>query len=500
MTVRAVSFESVRGVLIAITLVLVIGGSGDASGAEAKKVLRAGAFAVDITPLEFPVIIHGTNRERCPNQTSKVVDRLHARCLVLDDGTARIAIAVVDSCVISNELMDEAKRLAEKATGLSARRMTISATHTHSAPAVCGVLGGGEDEGYKKYLPGRIALGIQKAEENLAPARIGWAVGKDATNVFCRRFIMKPGTAKTNPFGGSKNDQAQMNPGYQNANAVGRTGPADPDVSILSVQTLGGEPMALLGNYSTHYAGAPPLSADYFGVFARRVGELIGAQDVSPPFVGIMSNGTSGDANCCDFDNPTRSHDRFSVGEDTAQAAFEAYKTIEYYDWVPLVMAESVLVLDVRMPSDEEVVLAKQTLAKLRVEPMPASFWSRIPEIWAGETVFLSELPSTRRVKLQAIRIGELGIATFPNEVYGATGLAIKRESPLKPTFNISVANGYAGYLPTPDQFPLGGYTTWRARSSCLEVEAEPKIRAEALALLNKVAKQRSGEGLVLSK
>ena len=492
MTIQTVIVESVRGVLIALTLVLVAGGWGDACGAEATKVLRAGAFAIDITPQEFPVIVNGGMRER---KTSDVVDPLHARCLVLDDGTAKIAIAVVDNTVIPNELMDEAKRLTAKATGIPAKRIMISVTHSHSTPSVYGALGSGENEGYKKYLPGRICQGIQTAQENLAPARIGWAVGTDPTNVFCRRFIMKPGTAGTNPFGGSRNDQAQMNPGYQNPNAVRRTGPADPAVSILSVQTPDGRPIALLGNYSTHYAGAPPLSDDYFGVFARRIAELIGAQEVSPPFVGIMSNGTSGDANCCDFVNPARKYDRFTVGEDTAQAAFKAYKTIRYYDWVPLVMEESVLVLDVRMPGDEELVLAKEAVAKLG-DKLPAT----IPEVYAREAVILSELPSTRPVKLQAIRIGELGIATFPNEVYGVTGLEIKEKSPLKPTFNISLANGYAGYLPPPDQFPLGGYTTWRARSSCLEVNAEPKIKAEIFALLNKVAKQSSDERLVPSK
>ncbi len=496
MTRHAVIIEFSRFALLATILSSVAIHCADASGAESKKVFRAGAFAIDITPQEFPVIIYGNTRH---TSTSTVVDPLHARCLVLDDATVRIAIAVVDSCLIPNEMMDEAKRLTQKATGIPANRIMISATHTHSAPSVCGVLKSGEDEGYKKYLTGRIVQGIQKAQENLAPARIGWAVGKDPSNVFCRRFIMKPGTARTNRFGGSKNDQAQMNPGYKNPNAVGPTGPADSDVSILSVQTLGGRPIALLGNYSTHYAGAPTISDDYFGVFASRIAQLIGAQDVSPPFVGIMSNGTSGDANCCGFANPRREYDRFTVGRDTAQAAFEAYKTIQYYDWVPLVMEESQLVLDVRMPSDEELALAKQTLAKLGDE-LPAAIPITNPEVYAQEAVLLSKMPFTRPVRLQAIRIGELGIATFPNEVYGVTGLEIKQKSPLKPTFNISLANGYAGYLPPPDQFPLGGYTTWRARSSCLEVEAEPKIRAEVLALLKKVAQQRSGERLVPSK
>jgi hypothetical protein len=50
------------------------------------------------------------------------------------------------------------------------------------------------------------------------------------------------------------------------------------------------------------------------------------------------------------------------------------------------------------------------------------------------------------------------------------------------------LANGYNGYLPTPDQHALGGYETWRAKSSYLATDAEPKLRATLLELLNEVA------------
>ena len=77
---------------------------------------------------------------------------------------------------------------------------------------------------------------------------------------------------------------------------------------------------------------------------------------------------------------------------------------------------------------------------------------------------------------------------------------AAEQHSPLRPTINIELANGYFGYIPPPDQFPLGGYTTWRARSSCLEVRAEPKITAAVLELLDKVAKRRQDEQPIASK
>ena len=60
-------------------------------------------------------------------------------------------------------------------------------------------------------------------------------------------------------------------------------------------------------------------------------------------------------------------------------------------------------------------------------------------------------------LKLQAIRIGDLAIGTIPNEVYGSTGLNIKKDSPVKTTFVIELANGCEGYLPPPDLLKLGG-------------------------------------------
>ena len=80
-----------------------------------------------------------------------------------------------------------------------------------------------------------------------------------------------------------------------------------------------------------------------------------------------------------------------------------------------------------------------------------------------------------------------MGIVSSPCETFVETGLAIKKQSPLKPTFTIELANGYNGYLPTPEQHQLGGYETWRARSSYLAVDAEPKLRSTLLALLKKV-------------
>src|SRR5207249_628083 len=164
-------------------------------------------------------------------------------------------------------------------------------------------------------------------------------------------WIMRPGTAENPPaaFTGQVTNVAMMNPGYANTNKLCQTGPVDPAVTVLSVQTADGKPLALLANYSTHYAGVsePGLSADYFGEFCRIVAKALGVEE-GKPFVALMSNGTSGDANCIDFTKAVWKHDRFTVARAVADAALAALKDAHYQDRVPLALVETKLELAVR--------------------------------------------------------------------------------------------------------------------------------------------------------
>ncbi|MCB1226964.1 MAG: hypothetical protein KDK99_14195, partial [Verrucomicrobiales bacterium] len=90
-------------------------------------------------------------------------------------------------------------------------------------------------------------------------------------------------------------------------------------------------------------------------------------------------------------------------------------------------------------------------------------------------------------IRLQAFRIGDLTIASAPCEVFANTGLGIKAARPAGQAFTIELANGYGGYLPPPEQHQYGGYETWPARSSFLEVQAEPKIKEALIELMAKV-------------
>ena len=89
---------------------------------------------------------------------------------------ARLAIVVVDSCMLPRELLDEAKTRAQKLTNIPTDRMLISATHSHTAPSSMGCLGSDADANYVRILPDLLARAIDQANRRLGPAKIGFAV------------------------------------------------------------------------------------------------------------------------------------------------------------------------------------------------------------------------------------------------------------------------------------------------------------------------------------
>jgi Concanavalin A-like lectin/glucanases superfamily len=442
--------------------------------------LRAGACAIDVAPMKLPVLVNGGFLQ---NQATRVNDPIRAKCLVLDDGAIRLAIVVVDICMMPRELIDRAKDLAREKTGIPVDRMLVSATHTHSAPAAMGALGCPADQDYVALLPGRIAEAIEGANRNLEPARIGWGAIDDDVHTFCRRWIWRPDKVPLDPFG-QKTVRANMHPGYQNPDVIGPAGPVDPGLTVLSVQSRAGRPIAVLANYSMHYFGAEPISADYFGRFSAVLAKRIRAETVNPPFVGIMSQGTSGDQMWMDYGQAKKDLGLDAYATEMARAASKAYDRITYHDWVPLAMAETKLVVHRRSPDPARLAWANAVVAKMGDKgQLPRT----LPEVYAKEALFLHEDPE-RTLKLQAIRIGELGLTAIPNEVFAITGLKLKAQSPFATTMNIELANGSEGYIPPPEQHALGGYTTWPARTAGLEVQAEPRIVETVLSLLEQVA------------
>jgi neutral ceramidase len=451
--------------------------------APAQAPLRAGAAASNITPpLGEPIVGNFTT----PLATH-IHDELHARCLVLDDGRTRLAIVLCDSVGIPRQVFDAARKAVQTETGLPGNHLLLAATHTHSATSARGdnpMVDDASPSDYQRFLTRRIADGVRRAINQLEPAEIGWGVAEVPTQVFNRRWHLRPGVPLPNPLGGE--DKVRMNPGAGNPDLLEPAGPTDPQVSFVSVRSKQGRPIALLANYSLHYVGGVPeghVSADYFAVFADRIGQLLDAERLEPPFVGIMSNGTSGDVNNINFRQKAKPLPPYRkmrvVADEVAEAVHRAHGSVAFSDDVSLGAASRELVLAVRKPDEAQLDYARKVLAKPK-EEKPRHVHERA---YAERVLQLDRSPNEVSVMLQAFRVGDLGIAAIPFEVFTESGLAIKKQSPFPRTFTIELANGSYGYLPPPRQHALGGYETWMGTNR-VEVEASDKIERTILELL----------------
>lgn len=428
---------------------------------------RAGAATINIDPTEKESIIAGGFLE---GRGNVLQDSLWVRAIVLDDSTSKLALVVVDTCMMEQGLIDTAKVEASRRCGIPASRMLVSATHTHSAPAAMGCLGTRQDAAYAAMLPGRIADAIVAAHGNLQPARIGWGSIDDWEHTHNRRWIRRQDRKIIDPFG-DPNGLANMHPGYQSPDVIGPSGPVDPSLSLISLQTLDGKPIAIYANYSQHYFGTAAISADYYGLFCKHVAQLVGEPgDGNGPFVCALSQGTSGDLMWMDYGSPARGVSMAEYAAEVARYAEKGLDTIQYHSHAELAIEEQLLPLRYRVPDESRRKWAEPIAAKIEND-LPKN----VAEVYAREALILHDRQQTQ-LKLQALRIGDVTIAALPNEVYALTGLKLKRRSPAQMHFNVELANGAEGYIPPPEQHRLGGYTTWPARTAGLEVTAEPKI------------------------
>jgi len=330
----------------------------------------------------------------------------------------------------------------------------------------------------------KVAEVVAAAAGRLAPAKVGWGRVDEPSEVFNRRWYVRDEKLLKNPFGGV--DKVRMNPPAGSAALIEPAGPIDPAVSFLSVKTADGKPLALLANYSLHYVGGVPsgdISADYFAVFARQVGRELGVPEGDTSFVGMMSNGTSGDINNINFRQKRGGQEPYeqmeAVGTKIARRVAEAEKTITYHDRVPVASATASVTLAVRRPT--EAIQAGVAAVKAHTGETPLYHVNE--KTYAGRVDRLVAGPETIEARLQAVRVGDLAIVTSPFETFVEIGLALREASPFAATFTIELANGYYGYLPTPRQHELGGYETWLGTNN-VEVEASDKLVAKLTELL----------------
>lgn len=394
--------------------------------------ITAGVACLDITP-PLGTMIPGAFQDRF---AEKVRDPLHVRSFVVEREGEGVAIVVCDLLGVKREYLDRAKERIAVETELSAERVLISCTHTHTGAAT-------GDDAYTAFLIDRIADAVRLAWQSRKPAQVGSGRALEDRVVFNRRYRMSDGSVRTNP-------------GVGNPDVVAPMGPIDPEIGVLCLQGVDGETIGLLGNYALHYIGVPEstysISADYFGVFSTLIQRMRNAS-----FVAALSNGACGDINNIDVLGDKRPvKDRFLHSERVAgliaAGVLWVWNEMDFAADLSIGAAMQEVVL-ARKSTPSEVDMARVREIEDMERPTMAerAFVRRI-------TKRMADVPDQVRTWVQALRIGDLGIAAVPGELMVELGLDLKARSPFSQTMVIELANDSVGYLPTSRSYEEGGY------------------------------------------
>ena len=425
------------------------------------QTFRAGSAIADTTPTQWPQSLIGGFTPK-PCETAH--DPLNTRAFAFQNGDGRVAIATVDACVASREVLDECKALAAGATGWKTSEMMISSTHTHSAPSP-------RAGTYRGTFVSGTSRALIEAIRNLKPAKLGY--GEDAVpeEVFNRRWYLEEGTMPLNPFG--ELDQVKMNP--NRSHIVKPAGPTDPTVAVLDIRDARNQPIGIYANYPLHYIGATnsTVSADYFGEYGRI---LLGRNRNAKGFVAALSNGASGDINNIDFDGTRPPRAPFEqiqiVARKVADATWRATRNTMWDENPKVAIMQREVSLPKRTATPAEIERAMRIIKMSDAEIKEADL-PRLATNYASRTMNHKEADQTYDILIQAIQLGDTALVTLPFEVLVEIGLEIKEKSPFPHTIFVGLANGAFGYLPTPEQHELGGYETWLG--TC-RVEADSSV------------------------
>jgi sugar phosphate isomerase/epimerase len=418
-------------------------------------ILRGGVATVDITP-PIGYRMSGYFHERL---STGILNPLHAKALVLEQGGERLALVACDIIGIPREVSDRVRKQAAQQTGIPIGNILIHATHSHTGPLYWGALRNylhekamaehGSDPCEKEDYPGELVAKlvqvIRQAKDSLIPMRIETGVTEQQGLSFNRRFHMKDGTVR-------------FNPGVKNPNIVKVAGPIDPEVGMVFFRDIKtSKALAGMVNFALHLdtVGGTKYAADYPYYLEQTLREKQG-QD----FVLLYGTGTCGDINHIDVTRKERLKTDFignTLGKTVNENSDELKQQLR-----PMPAARS-KVLQVPM---QQFDTAKIEWAKKSIEKVGTRELSFLEQVEAYKILACQMRGgATMPLEVQVFRLSnEVAVVGLPGEVFVDLGLAIKKASPFPVTLVIELCQDCPGYIPTTKAFTEGSYETVNSR------------------------------------
>ncbi len=449
--------------------------------------LQAGFSQVNITPM-LGIQLVGYFM---PRPAKGVLDELYIRTLALRCEDTCVLMMSLDNCAINQEVMTPLRQHISEVTGVPVEAIFISATHTHTGPAVkSDVLGTpGIDlalpQEYHDTVRHKMADAAQLALADLKPARMGWGIGHAPNIAFIRRFRMKDGSVKTNP-------------GVDNPDIVAPIGDVDERVSVLRFDRENADTLVLV-NFADHpdVVGGDLISADWPGLLCSTVEKVLDNTKC------IFFNGAEGDVNhvnvhprggylngmFMDFDDVARgySHAQY-MGRVLTAGVLQAFDKVQYEEVSSLRFLQKTIKVPTNLPRSEDMPTAYH-IKKLhdagRDAELPYTGMMLTTVVAeALRMVRLEHAPDHFEMPLSAIAIGNLALIGIPGEPFTGIGRGLKAAEGWDLVLPCCLTNGSEGYFPMQDAYDEGGY---EARSSNFAAGVAELIIQEGTTLLNEL-------------
>ncbi|MCL4207018.1 MAG: hypothetical protein KJ000_31430 [Pirellulaceae bacterium] len=444
--------------------------------------LSFGWASASITP-EQPVAIGGQYHTRISGQ---VHDPLTATALAIEtsDDHGVIDQTVFVSCDLSLVRGQTQQRVRElvqrRAPDLDVNKIVISATHTHTAPALTDAdetdlhpydfIGSwayripAEQSGvmrpaqYLAFLEQRLSEVVVNAWKARRPGSMSFALSH-ASIARNRRAVYADGTAR---MYGNTSD-----PGFSHLEGV-----SDDSVDVLFFWRDRGQPEGMIVNVycpAQEVEGETYLSADFWYDARTRLREKYHADLQILPWVGASGDQSPHLLWNQQAEAALRQQRKLSPREEIARrivrAVDDAYETVHGSDaFAELSFEHRVerVPLPVWQVSDERYA---QSLAIFEAGKHNTDQLSSPDYInWRVSRTMVARYEHQKqdphfRAELHLLRLGPLAVVTNPFELYADFGLRIKARSPAVQTCVVQLTADCAGYLPTERAVQGGGYS-----------------------------------------
>lgn len=432
---------------------------------------RAGAGRETITPpLSVP---HAGWGAQTHLYADGVETDLWATALVLADEDGMAAVIDVDLVAVMPEDARAIRTEVARALGVAPEKVRVTETHNHAGPPPSTWAwmkeGTAALRRYYAQLPDRAAGAARAALQALRPARVAAGSGESRVAV----------------------NRRERSPDGRMATGVNPDGAMDPQVFVVRIDGRDERPLAAIVGYTAHPTTMGPtnrrFSADWPGHLKRTVERQTGA-------VCLFAQGATGNVGPGPegFTDDARVIQRIGgvVGCEAAQvylglrvppAEFRHERVWEsgapLGKWAEVrgpepearvrVMTRAIpLPLKPHPPLDKAEAQAEDARRRLNdlvdrgapaAEIEAATFVTKR----AAMTVARSQAfagKSEHPVELHVLQIGPAVFAGIPAEPFCEIGLAIKARSPFPHTWFGGYVGGWSGYIPTPEEYPRGGY------------------------------------------